>query len=99
MAAERNYCLTCAQGRIAAQSNRYGNCTTATCTVDTVVLGKFQIACVSKMTVEISRVKRSRSIVPPPPDSSFIGTLQVATLVVSVPHYSVTETTRPAGNL
>ena len=33
--------LTCTPGRVAAPSNRHGNC--ATVTVDTVVLGKFQV--------------------------------------------------------
>ena len=35
-----------------AQSNRHGNCATAT--VDTVVLRKFRAACISKITVEIT---------------------------------------------
>ena len=42
-----NYCLTCIPGRVAARSNRHGNCATAT--VNTVVLRKFQAACVSKI--------------------------------------------------
>ena len=40
-----NYYLTCIPGRVAAQSNRHGNCATAT--VDTVVLHKFRAACFS----------------------------------------------------
>ena len=48
----RSYSLTYSSGRAAAQFNWYGNCTTAT--VDTVVLGKFQAACVSKITVELT---------------------------------------------
>ena len=40
------------RSRIAARSNRHGNCTTAT--VHTVVLRKFRAACVSKITVEIT---------------------------------------------
>jgi len=48
MAAE--YHLTCTPGCVAAQFNRHGNC--ATVTVDTVVLGKLQAACISKITVE-----------------------------------------------
>jgi len=44
----RSYCLTCTPGHVAAQFNRHGNCTTTT--VDTVVVGKFQAACVSRMT-------------------------------------------------
>ena len=46
-----NYCLTCTPGRKAARSNRHG---TATATVDTVVLCKFQAACGSKISVEIT---------------------------------------------
>ena len=46
-----NYCLTCTPGRVAARSNRHGNCATAT--VHTVVLCKFRAACVSKIIVEI----------------------------------------------
>ena len=48
----RSYRLTCTSGRIAAQFNWHGNCTTAT--VDTVVLRKFQGACISKITVELT---------------------------------------------
>ena len=48
----RRYRFTCTPGRIAAQYNRHGNC--ATVTVDTVVLGKFQAACVSKITGELT---------------------------------------------
>ena len=48
----RSYSLTYSSGRAAAQFNRHGNCTTAT--VDTVVLRKFQAACVSKITVELT---------------------------------------------
>ena len=48
----RSYRLTCTSGRVAAQFNRHGNCATAT--VDTVVLRKFQAACVSKITVELT---------------------------------------------
>ena len=44
-----NYCLTCIPGRVAARSNRHGNCATAT--VDTVVLRKFQAA---KIAVEMT---------------------------------------------
>jgi len=53
MAAELNssYGLTSTPGPVAAQFNRHGNCATAT--VDTVVLGKFQAACFSKITVEL----------------------------------------------
>ena len=43
-----SYSLTCTPGCVAAQFNQHGNCTT----VDTVVLGKSQAACVSKITVE-----------------------------------------------
>ena len=39
-------------GFIAVQFNRHANCTTAT--VDTVVLGKFQAACISRITVELT---------------------------------------------
>ena len=46
------YCLACISGRVAARSNRHGNCATAT--IDTVVLRKFRAACVSKITVEIT---------------------------------------------
>ena len=46
-----NYRLACSPGRIAARSNRHGDCTTAT--VDTVVLRKFRAACISKITVEL----------------------------------------------
>ena len=48
----RSYSLTCTPGNIAVQFTRHGNCATAT--VDTVVLGKFQAACVSKITVELT---------------------------------------------
>ena len=48
----RSHCLTCTPGRIAAQFNRHGNCATAT--ADTVVLGKFQAACIPKITVELT---------------------------------------------
>ena len=48
----RSYCLTCTPGHIAAQFNWHGN--GATVTVDTVVLGKCQAACVSKITVELT---------------------------------------------
>ena len=48
----RSYCLTCTPGHVAAQFNRHGNCATAT--VDTVVLGKPQAACISKITVELT---------------------------------------------
>ena len=47
-----SYCLSCTPGCVAAQSNGHGNCATAT--VYAVVLGKFQVACVSKITVEIT---------------------------------------------
>ena len=47
----RSYSLTYSSGRVAAQFNRHDNCATAT--VDTVVLRKFQAACVSKITVEL----------------------------------------------
>ena len=50
MAAEKSYHLTCTPGCVAAQFNRHGNC--ATVRVDTVVLGKLQAACISKITVE-----------------------------------------------
>ena len=46
-----SYRLTCTSSRVAAQFNQHGNC--ATVTVDTVVFGKFQAACVSKITVEL----------------------------------------------
>ena len=49
---DRSYSLTYSSGRVAAQFNRHGNCATAT--VDTVVLRKFQAACVSKITVELT---------------------------------------------
>ena len=49
---KRSYSLTYSSGRVAAQFNRHGNCATAT--VDTVVLRKFQAACVSKITVELT---------------------------------------------
>ena len=49
MAPERKL-LTHTPGRVAAQSNQHGNCTTAT--VHTVVLRKSRAACVSKITVE-----------------------------------------------
>ena len=49
---KRSYCLTCTPGHVAAQFNWHGNCATAK--VDTVVLGKFQAACVSKITVELT---------------------------------------------
>jgi len=48
----RSYSLACTPGHIAAQFNRHGNCATAT--VDTVVLGKCQPACASKITVELT---------------------------------------------
>ena len=48
----RNYGFTCTPGCVAAQFNRHGSC--AIVTVDTVVPGKFQAACVSKITVELS---------------------------------------------
>ena len=48
MAAEQKLRLTCTPGTVAAQFNHRGNCATAT--VDTVVLGKFQAAGVSKIT-------------------------------------------------
>ena len=43
---------------IAAQFNRHGNCATAT--VDILIAGKFQVACVYKITVKptIYRYKR-----------------------------------------
>ena len=46
----RRYFSTYTPGHVAAQFNWHGNCTTVT--VDTVVLGKFQAACISKITVE-----------------------------------------------
>jgi len=50
----RSYCLTCTPGHVAAQFNWHhsGNCTTVS--VDTVVLGECQAACVSKITVELT---------------------------------------------
>ena len=48
----KSFCFTSTPGCTAAQFNRQGNCATAT--VDTVVLGKFQAACVSKITVELT---------------------------------------------
>ena len=48
----RSYHLTCTPGHVAAQFNWHGNCATAE--VDTVVLRKFQAACVSKITVELT---------------------------------------------
>ena len=48
----RSYNLTCTPGHIAAQFNWQGNCTTVV--VDTVVLGKFQAACVSKITIGLT---------------------------------------------
>jgi len=48
----RSYSLTCTPGRVAAQFNQHGDCTTVT--VDTVILGKFQAACVPKITVELT---------------------------------------------
>ena len=48
----RSYSLTCTPGHVAAQFNWHGNC--ATVIVDTVVLGKCQAACVSKITVELT---------------------------------------------
>ena len=48
----RSYSVTCILGRVAAQFNWPGNCATAT--VDTVVLGKCQAACISKITVELT---------------------------------------------
>ena len=50
MAAEKSYHLTCTPGCAAAQFNRHGNYPIVT--VDTVVLGKLQAACTSKITVE-----------------------------------------------
>ena len=47
-----SYHLTCTSGRVAAQFNRHGNCATAT--IDTVVLSKFQAACISKITIELT---------------------------------------------
>ena len=41
----RSYCLTCTPGHVAAQFDHHGN---------TVVLGKFQAACVSEITVELT---------------------------------------------
>ena len=48
----RSYSLTCTPSHVAAQFNQHGNCATAK--VDTVVLGKFQAACISKITVELT---------------------------------------------
>ena len=48
----RSYRLTCTSSCIAAQFNRHGNCATAT--VNTVVLCKFQAACISKIIVELT---------------------------------------------
>ena len=45
----RSYRLTCTSDRVSAQFNQHGNC--ATVTVDTVVLRKFQAACISKITI------------------------------------------------
>ena len=53
MAAEQKL-PSCTPGPIATQFNHHGNC--ATVTVDTVVLGKFQAACVSEITVELTTV-------------------------------------------
>jgi len=47
-----NRSYTCTPGPIAAQFNWHGNC--ATVKVDTVVLGKCQAACASKITVELT---------------------------------------------
>ena len=53
-----NYCLTCTPGRVAARSNRHGKCATAT--VDTVVLRKFQAACVTvQITTFLPRMKET----------------------------------------
>ena len=53
MAAEQKlYCFTCTPGHVAAQFNQHGTCTTVT--TDTVVLGKFQAACISKITAELT---------------------------------------------
>jgi len=53
MAAEQKvYHLTGTPGHVAAQFNRHGKC--ATVKVDIVVLGKFQAACASKITVELT---------------------------------------------
>ena len=49
---KRSYCFTCTPGPIAVQFDRHVSCTAAT--VDTVVLGKFQTACISKITVELT---------------------------------------------
>jgi len=51
----RSYCLICTPGCIAAQSNGHGN--RATVTVDIVILEKFQVACVSKITVELTALQ------------------------------------------
>ena len=48
----RSCCLTCTPDHVAAQFSWHGNC--ATVTVDTIVLGKCQAACVSKITVELT---------------------------------------------
>ena len=48
----RSYSLTCTTGHVVAQFNQHGNCATAK--VDTVVLGKCQAACISKITVELT---------------------------------------------
>ena len=48
----RNYRLTCTPGHVAAQFNWHGNC--ASVKFDTVVLGKCQAACVSKITVGLT---------------------------------------------
>ena len=48
----RSNCFTCTPGHVAAQFNWHGNC--AKVTVDAVVLGKCQAACVSKITVELT---------------------------------------------
>ena len=53
MAAEQMlYHLTSTPGHVAAQFNRHGKCSTVK--VDIVVLGKFQAACTSKITVELT---------------------------------------------
>ena len=65
------YCITYTPGRVAVQFNQHGNCTTAT--VATLMLGMFQVVCISKISVELttchngrcftaSVVKRSHSI-------------------------------------
>ena len=48
----RSYRLTCTSGRVAAQFNWHGN--SATAKADTVLLGKCQAACISKITVELN---------------------------------------------